>query len=71
MSKCKECGSHAINPFLCGRDEGVDLDLCDVCYWRKRSEYSANFIKKAREESELVSRDGKSFVLVPYWFMKD
>lgn len=32
--KCK-CGSYAINPHLHGRD-GTDLDLCDVCYWRKR-----------------------------------
>jgi len=34
--KCKECGSHAINRHLHGRD-GSDLDLCDVCYWRKRA----------------------------------
>lgn len=32
--KCK-CGSYAINPNLHGRDN-TDLDLCDVCYWRKR-----------------------------------
>ena len=34
---CKNCGSYAINPDHHGRD-GTDLDLCDVCYWRKRSE---------------------------------
>ncbi len=32
------CGSHAINPGHYGRIEGADLDLCDVCYWRKRAE---------------------------------
>jgi len=35
MDKCK-CGSFAINPHLHGRD-ATDLDLCDVCYWRKRA----------------------------------
>lgn len=34
--RCK-CGSYAINPRLHGREEGVDLHLCDVCYWRTRS----------------------------------
>ena len=38
MQSCKRCTSHAINPHLHGREEGVDLDLCDVCYWRKRAE---------------------------------
>lgn len=33
--KCK-CGSYAINPHLHGRDN-TNLDLCDVCYWRKRA----------------------------------
>ena len=36
--KCERCGSAAINPHLHGRDK-IDLDLCDVCYWRKRAEY--------------------------------
>lgn len=35
MKQC-ECGSHAINHNLHGRD-GSDPDLCDVCYWRKRA----------------------------------
>ena len=26
----------AINPHMHGRDN-ADLDLCDVCYWRKRA----------------------------------
>ena len=36
MSSCKKCGSGANNPHLCGRDD-TDLDLCDVCYWRKKA----------------------------------
>ncbi len=36
MSRCKQCGSFAINPSAHGRADGVDLDLCDVCYWRTR-----------------------------------
>ena len=37
MNKCK-CGSYAINENLHGRDKVKDLDLCDVCYWRKRAQ---------------------------------
>ena len=37
MSNCRVCSSYAINPHCHGRKDGVDLDLCDVCYWRKRS----------------------------------
>lgn len=37
MEQCKRCGSMAINPKSHGRDS-TDLDLCDVCYWRKRAE---------------------------------
>ena len=33
--KCN-CGSYAINPGRHGRDADTDLDICDVCYWRKR-----------------------------------
>lgn len=36
MKPCS-CGSYAINQHLHGRMLGVDLDLCDVCYWRKRA----------------------------------
>jgi hypothetical protein len=40
MKSCKKCGSYAINPGKHGRDD-MDLDLCDVCYWRKRAEVPA------------------------------
>lgn len=37
MAHCKQCGSNAYNQYeLHGREPGVDVDLCDVCYWRKR-----------------------------------
>jgi len=34
---CSNCRSGAINPGHHGRAEDTDLDLCDVCYWRKRA----------------------------------
>ena len=37
MTKCKNCGSYAINHHAHGRD-GSDGHLCDVCYWRRRAE---------------------------------
>lgn len=37
MRLCTQCGSSAINPGTHGRDAATDLDLCDVCYWRKRA----------------------------------
>lgn len=37
-NQCKICGSYAINPEEHGREAGKDLDLCDVCYWRKRAQ---------------------------------
>lgn len=37
MSACTRCGSFAINPGRHGRDDS-DLDLCDVCFWRRRAE---------------------------------
>ena len=41
MEKCRLCSSYAINPGHDGREEygkDVDLDLCNVCYWRTRAE---------------------------------
>ena len=37
VRRCTRCRSGAINPSDHGRTDGVDLDLCDVCYWRKRA----------------------------------
>jgi len=36
MNNCK-CGSYAINENSHGRAPRVDIDLCDVCYWRTRA----------------------------------
>lgn len=33
-----------------GREEGKDLDLCDVCYWRKRAEYDPALQPKDADE---------------------
>lgn len=56
MRKCNECGSYAINPGHDGRDMVSDLDLCNVCYWRKMAE------KYRGQRDELItlwkSRDG-------------
>jgi len=46
MSKCIECGSYAINPHCHGREARVNLDLCDVCYWRKRATEAQARIKE-------------------------
>ena len=63
MSRCA-CGSFAINPQSHGRLPGVDLDLCDVCYWRKRAEVGARAEKalkqwKARFQEEIRLRRAK------------
>lgn len=41
------CGSYAISPGNNGRDETSDLDLCDVCYWRKRAQPEPRPIREA------------------------
>jgi hypothetical protein len=52
--KCKRCGSHAINDHCHGRKSGIDLDLCDVCYWRKRAEQNEAILFRLRVvESEV------------------
>jgi hypothetical protein len=50
-NSCNRCGSFAINPHTHGRQAGEDLDLCDVCYWRKRYEdLGSNLVKKLNAE---------------------
>ena len=44
------CGSYAINPHKHGREDGVDLDLCDVCYWRKRAGILKDALRAASVE---------------------
>ena len=52
-NNCKNCGSYAINHHLHGRD-GSDPDVCDVCYWRKRSIKLRLAIQALRERVEMV-----------------
>ena len=69
VRRCARCRSGAINPSDHGRTEGVDLDLCDVCYWRKRAE-SATW-PKPRPISE-APKDGTMVLIqvpayMPQW----
>ena len=48
MDRCK-CGSYAINPRLHGRNPNTDLDLCDVCYFKKRLEEAEQRLAEAEE----------------------
>jgi hypothetical protein len=51
--KCNECGSCAINHQCHGRD-GSDGNLCDVCYWRKRSNAAKAEISKLFELNRVL-----------------
>lgn len=67
--RCKICGSQAINPGHHGRDPNTDLDLCDVCYWRKRATVEvadADFRQsrpKRRKRSEMTIADAHNAVV--------
>jgi hypothetical protein len=50
--RCVECGSQAINPHMHGRDYGIDLDLCDVCYWMARAEPILSRLAKLERVAE-------------------
>jgi hypothetical protein len=56
MEKCKVCSSSAINPEKHGRDL-TDLDLCDVCYWRKRARPVKKINKIASGRHKLTEAD--------------
>lgn len=54
--KCIMCGSYAINPGLHGREIEKDLDLCDVCYWRRKAgedNFSKFFLSVIKKRSEI------------------
>lgn len=53
---CKHCRSSAINPNLHGREKGIDLDCCDVCYWRFRAEQEQARVKKLKEVIAIMCR---------------
>ncbi len=44
----------AINPRLHGREKDTDLDLCDVCYWRKRAEMNWLPISQAPKDDTII-----------------
>ena len=65
MSKCKRCGSYAINHHQHGRD-GSDPDLCDVCYWRKRTEFAHDALQQIVEwGGDMVDAKGHEGELNP------
>jgi hypothetical protein len=43
------CGSYAINPHLHGRMNGIDMDKCDVCYWRSAAESAIKFAERTAQ----------------------
>ena len=47
---CKHCGSQAINPGFRERPQGIDLDLCDVCFWRVRAQPEPRPIEEAPKD---------------------
>ena len=63
MSRCKQCGSFAINPSAHGRADGVDLDLCDVCYWRKRAQDNLQDAQRYRKLRAQPWSDGRLAVV--------
>lgn len=57
---CKRCGSYAINPHSYGRQSNTDLDLCDVCYWRKRAEDLSTQVNVVIDACPMGRPDGTS-----------
>jgi len=49
---CERCGSFAINHAAHGRD-GSEPSLCDVCYWRQRTEQCT--ASNAAKDAEIAS----------------
>jgi hypothetical protein len=65
MNSCTHCGSYAINPASHGRKKDADLDLCDVCYWRKRAEVSEfDLLQKKLYDTGLVLSGPMAVMLV-------
>ena len=51
---CKHCGSQAINPGFRERPQGIDLDLCDVCFWRVRAQPEPRPIEEAPKDGSEI-----------------
>jgi len=56
MIKCTKCGSYATNIGRDGRDYVTDIDLCDVCYWKKRAYEAEAKINKLTSQEDLAMR---------------
>jgi len=52
---CKHCGSQAINPGFRERPQGIDLDLCDVCFWRVRAQPEPRPIEEAPKDNPILA----------------
>ena len=69
MTQCK-CGSYAINDHLHGREHGVDLHLCDVCYWRNRAESAYRTLVRSHEASVKYDDDDQNTIGAAYDFVR-
>lgn len=58
MDNCKVCGSFAINQNSHGRAVGADLDLCDVCYWRKRVPKGYGYLREDNDCHKYIIPEG-------------
>jgi len=61
---CTHCHSDQINPSLHGRNPTIDLNLCDVCYWRKRADPLYYEEQKNKNIAILVQ-------IFPKWFERE
>jgi len=60
---CRVCGSFAINDHHHGREPGVDLDLCDVDYWRTRAEQRERVIQSMHQHYNPGAEPFEGFVI--------
>lgn len=70
MNRCK-CGSYAINPRLHGRNPNTDLDLCDVCYFKKRLEEVEQRLAYVEEELDELDKELFIFASDVIYFKND
>ena len=56
-NRCTRCGSYAINHHSHGRD-GSEPGLCDVCYWRARSERAQVLARELLTMPQRKATDG-------------
>jgi hypothetical protein len=59
MKSCKNCGRYNINDHQHGRNKGVDLHLCDTCYWRSRYDKIKKGMLEIKEVAEKSAQNIK------------